>query len=53
MGIFWPKYTMFNLKMYREFMLDGTEDLCKIWRKTDLCFQKWYKEFGELSHAEK
>ena len=22
-------------------MFDGTEDWCRIWRKTDLYFQKW------------
>ena len=27
-------------------MFDGTEDCCKIWRKTDLCFPKWHEEFG-------
>ena len=23
-------------------MFDGTEDWRKIWRKTDMCFQKWH-----------
>ena len=40
MGCFWPKYIMFELKKYRGVMFDGTEDWCKIWRKTDLCFLK-------------
>ena len=26
-------------------MFDSTEDWCKIWRKTDVNFQKWHKEF--------
>ena len=26
-------------------MFDGTEDWCKFWRKTDLCFKKWHEEF--------
>ena len=39
-GSFWTKYIMFELKKYREVLFDGTEDWCKIWRKTDLCFLK-------------
>ena len=46
---FWPKYMMFELKNYRGIMFDGTEDWCQIWRKTDLCFQKWHIEFGKFS----
>ena len=46
--LLWPKY-MFELKMYREVMFDGNEDLCKIWKKTDLCFQKWHEEFGKFA----
>ena len=38
MGCVWPKYIIFELKKYRGVMLVGTEDWCKIWRKTDLCF---------------
>ena len=54
MGCFWPKYIMFELKKkYRGVMFDGTEDWCKIWRKTDLCFQKWHEEFDKFSQAEK
>ena len=49
MGCFWPKYIMFELKKYRGVMFDGTEDWCKIWRKTDLCFQKWHEEFSKFS----
>ena len=47
MGYFWPKYIIFELKKYRRVMFDGTEDWWKIWRKTDLCFQKWHEEFGK------
>ena len=39
-GCFWPKYIMFEVKKYRGVMFDDTEDWCKIWRKTDLCFLK-------------
>ena len=40
MGWFWPKYIMFQLKKYKGVMSDGTQDWYKVWRKTDLCFQK-------------
>ena len=33
-------------------MSDGTEYWCKIWRKSDLCFQKWHEEFGQYPWAE-
>ena len=49
MGCFWPKYIIFELKKYREVMFDGTEYWCKIWRKTDMCFQKWHEEFSKFS----
>ena len=44
-----PKYIMHELKKYRGAMLDGTEDWCKIWRRTDLWFQKWHEEFGKFA----
>ena len=40
MGYFWPKYTIFGLRMYREVIIDGTQDWYKVWRKTNLSFQK-------------
>ena len=49
MGFFWTKYIMFDLKKYRGVMFGSTEYWCKIWRKTDFCFQKWHKEFGKFS----
>ena len=49
MGCFWPKYIMFELKKHTEVMFDGTEYWCKIWRKSNLCFQKWYDEFSKFS----
>ena len=48
MGCLWTRYIMFKLNKYRVVMFDGTEDWCKIWRKTDLCFQKWHEEFCKL-----
>ena len=53
MGSFWPKYKMFQLEKYRGVMIDGTEDWCQIWRKTDLRFQKWHEEFGKFSKTKK
>ena len=29
-------------------MLNGTEDWCNIWRKTDLCFQKWQRNLANF-----
>ena len=54
MGCFWPKYILFNLKKYRGVMLDGTEDECKIWTKSELCFLKWHENLANFhSQAEK
>ena len=46
---FWPKYIIFEIKRYRGVMFDGPEYQCKIWRKTDLCFQKWHEKFSKFS----
>ena len=43
MGCIWPKDKIFELKKYRGVMFDGTEYRCKVWLKTDLCFEKWYE----------
>ena len=45
----WPKYKMFELKKYRWVIFHDTEEWCKIWRKSDLGFEKWYEKFGKLS----
>ena len=47
MGCFWLKY-MFELKKYRGVMFDDTVYWCKIWRKTDLYFQKWHEELSKF-----
>ena len=47
--LLWPNYIMFELKKYRGVMFDGTEDWWKIWKKTNLCFQKWREEFGKFA----
>ena len=49
MGCLWPKNIMFDLKKYRGVMFGSTEYWCNIWRKTDLCFQKWHEEFSKFS----
>ena len=49
MGSFWAKYIMFGLKKYRGVMVDGFADWYKIWRKNDLCFQKWHEELEKFS----
>ena len=49
MGCFWPKNIMIELKNVQGTMFDGTESWCKIWRKTDLCFQKWHEKFSKFS----
>ena len=45
----WPKYIIFEFTKHREVTFDGTENWCKIWRKTDMSFQKWHEEFGNFS----
>ena len=42
-------YNVWGKKKYWGVMFDGTEDWCKIWRKTDLCFLKLHEEFGKFS----
>ena len=49
MGCPWSKYIMFDLKKYKEVMFDSTAYWCKLWRKTDFCFQKRHEEFEKFS----
>ena len=42
------KCLMFDLKKYRGVIFHDTEGWCKIWRKTDLWFGKWHKEYGKF-----
>ena len=48
-GLLFTKVYNFELKKYRGVMFDGTEYWSKIWRKTDLRFQKWHEEFSKFS----
>ena len=43
------KYFTFDLKKYREVIFHYTEGWCKIWKKNDLWFGKWKKEYGKFS----
>ena len=36
------------MKKYRRVMSHDTEEWCKVWRKTDSCFQKSNEEFSEF-----
>ena len=48
-GSFCAKYITFDLKKYRGVILHDTEESYKIWKKTDLWFEKWHEEFGKFS----
>ena len=48
-SLFCAKYKTFDLKRYRGVTFHDTEESCKIWRKTDLWFEKWLEEFGKFS----
>ena len=48
-GSYCAKYLMFDLKKYTGVIFHDTEEWCKIWRKTDLCFGKWHEEYGKFS----
>ena len=41
-------YKMHELKLCRGFMCNDTEEWWKIWRKIELLFQNWHKEFGKF-----
>ena len=49
MGLFRAKYIMFDLKKYEGIILHDTGESCKIWRKINLWFGEWHKEFGKFS----
>ena len=48
-GSFCRKHVKIQMKKYRRVMFHDTEEWCKVWRKTDLWFQKRHEEFGEFS----
>ena len=47
-GSYYAKYLMFNLKKYRRVIFHDTKEWCKIWRKTELWFDKWHEKFGKF-----
>ena len=44
----WAKYILFELKKYKEVIFHETEEGYKIWRRIDLSFQNWHKEFDKI-----
>ena len=48
-GSLWPKYILFELQKYRGVIFYDTEEICKVWRKTDLWFEKRLQKFGTFS----
>ena len=42
------KVYVWSKKVQRSIFHD-TKESCKLWRKTDLWFQKWHEEFGKFS----
>ena len=46
MGSFCPKDIMFQVENFRGIMCHDTQEWYKIWRKTELWFEKLHKEFG-------
>ena len=42
------KYVMFDLKKYKGVIFHDTREWIKIWRKTDLWFEKQHEEFGKF-----
>ena len=48
MGSFNPNLKKYELKINRGVICHDNEELCKIWRGTDLTFQSWHEEFDEF-----
>ena len=46
MGSIWTKYITLELKNYRGVIFYGSEDWCKNWKKSDLCFETIRKGEG-------
>ena len=45
---FCQKYIIFEPKKYKGIVCHNTNEWCKIWGGTNLCFEKWHEEFGEI-----
>ena len=48
MGCFCPEQKMHELQIYRGVICNDIEEWWKTWRRIDLLFQNWHKEFDEL-----
>ena len=49
MCYFCRKYNMYEPKKFIGVMCHNTVEWCKIWRGTDLCFEKWHEDFVKFS----
>ena len=47
-GLLLTKVYKFPLKKYKRDLFDGIQDWYRIWKKTDLWFQKWHEEFSPV-----
>ena len=50
MGIFHPKWKMYELKIYRVVTCHDNEEWCKILKGSGLLFQNWHEEFDKFWH---
>ena len=48
MGSFYPKWKIYELKIYRGVLCHDNEKWCKTWRWIDLTIQNWHEEFDEF-----
>ena len=44
-------HNVWRKKKYRGVLIDGTEYRCNIWRKTDICFQKWMRNLANFHQS--
>ena len=51
-GLLLTKVYKFRLKKYKRDLFDGIQDWYRIWKKTDLWFQKWHEEFSPVRKSE-
>ena len=48
MGSFYPKFKIYELKIYRRNLCHDNEEWSKIWREIDLPFQNWHEKFDKF-----
>ena len=49
MSCFWPKCILLELKKYRSVIFHNTQEWCKVWGKTDFCFENNMKNFARFN----